>query len=673
MQRLQPLLVASRSMDPTADPPAAALEMQGAKCTNCGAMLPFDEVEAHTAQCEENAPALALHTAGGGESGKEPGEEGRLVHSGGGLSAAEVEARAQAAFEHAEMLREALVVAVDGAQLVLQSPAWGLGDAVAGLLAVTRFTLSFTPSAMAVEALGAAARWLPSVLPQKLSLNCVERVMQSRPWRGATTLQVVTKEKRVFEFAFGAAGDEVCAQVEAAIAAHAFRGPSLVLAFAPHMVRRWEYDVFAEFARMGVTTSAGSSSSTGTHPTLELPMPELPSPTAHLWRLSQANSLFRICATYPPVLGFPASVDDELVTQAARFRSKDRLPALSWLHPRTGAAIVRCAQPLTGLAGRRSPADEQLLNAIKAANPASGTLHILDARPRANALGNSVKGAGYERVANYDSVDLAYMDIGNIHVVRSSMGKLRDLVAEPSSSDPAAQSKWLSTLESTRWLELQRTLLAAVLAVVEFVDRAAESVVVHCSDGWDRTAQMCALAELILDPYYRTLDGFAVLIEKEWCSFGYRFARRAGQLCPDYEDDQRAPIFVQFLDAVWQIMSQAPSAFEFNESLLIAIIDARYSGRYGTFLFDCPRERLDHRVDEVTSSLWAVLFDSARRSRWLNPNYSPDPGVLPVIASLTRLHLWEAYFMRWHPHMRYVASAALSDLDDASPPPDPLG
>lgn len=49
------------------------------------------------------------------------------------------------------------------------------------------------------------------------------------------------------------------------------------------------------------------------------------------------------------------------------------------------------------------------------------------------------------------------------------------------------------------------------------------SVVVHCSDGWDRTAQLTSLAMLMLDSYYRTIRGFEVLLEKEWLSFGHRF------------------------------------------------------------------------------------------------------------------------------------------------------
>ena len=36
------------------------------------------------------------------------------------------------------------------------------------------------------------------------------------------------------------------------------------------------------------------------------------------------------------------------------------------------------------------------------------------------------------------------------------------------------------------------------------------SVLVHCSDGWDRTAQTCSLATLMIDPFYRTLHGFMV-------------------------------------------------------------------------------------------------------------------------------------------------------------------
>ena len=36
------------------------------------------------------------------------------------------------------------------------------------------------------------------------------------------------------------------------------------------------------------------------------------------------------------------------------------------------------------------------------------------------------------------------------------------------------------------------------------------SVLVHCSDGWDRTSQLTSLSQLMMDPYYRTVEGFKV-------------------------------------------------------------------------------------------------------------------------------------------------------------------
>lgn len=45
---------------------------------------------------------------------------------------------------------------------------------------------------------------------------------------------------------------------------------------------------------------------------------------------------------------------------------------------------------------------------------------------------------------------------------------------------------------------------------VQAVAEEGVSVLVHCSDGWDRTAQVCSVASVLLDPYYRTLKGFMV-------------------------------------------------------------------------------------------------------------------------------------------------------------------
>jgi myotubularin-related protein 6/7/8 len=55
----------------------------------------------------------------------------------------------------------------------------------------------------------------------------------------------------------------------------------------------------------------------------------------------------------------------------------------------------------------------------------------------------------------------------------------------------------------------------------------------HCSDGWDRTSQLCSLSSLLLDPFYRTMKGFMTLVEKDWVYFGHQFSKRLGHFITD--------------------------------------------------------------------------------------------------------------------------------------------
>lgn len=52
--------------------------------------------------------------------------------------------------------------------------------------------------------------------------------------------------------------------------------------------------------------------------------------------------------------------------------------------------------------------------------------------------------------------------------------------------------------------------------------------------------------------------------------------QRIGHGDKNHGDDQRAPIFLQFIDCVWQMTEQFPYAFEFNEHFLVTILDHLY-------------------------------------------------------------------------------------------------
>lgn len=203
-------------------------------------------------------------------------------------------------------------------------------------------------------------------------------------------------------------------------------------------------------------------------------------------------------------------------------------------------------------------------------------------------------------------------------------------------------------LTDTRWLKHVMRVLSGARRVAEVLHEDGASVLVHCSDGWDRTPQLVALAQLILDPYYRTIRGFACLVEKEWCSFGHKFADRIG-IGKDITEhpNERSPVMLQFLDCVWQMIRQFPTCFEFNEKFLLHISDALLSGLYGTFLFNSERERLLDKVWERTESVWTPVLENP--TPYKNPLYRSTNRVLYPRANLKRVVLWDAMFFRWDP------------------------
>ncbi|KAB0398164.1 hypothetical protein E2I00_012356, partial [Balaenoptera physalus] len=362
----------------------------------------------------------------------------------------------------------------------------------------------------------------------------------------------------------------------------------------------------------------------------------------HHWRITFINKCYELCDTYPALLVVPYRASDDDLRRVATFRSRNRIPVLSWIHPENKTVIVRCSQPLVGMSGKRNKDDEKYLDVIRETNRQINKLTIYDARPNVNAVANKATGGGYESDDAYHNAELFFLDIHNIHVMRESLKKVKDIVYPN-----VEESHWLSSLESTHWLEH----IKATIQVADRVSSGKSSVVVHCSDGWDRTAQLTSLAMLMLDSYYRSIEGFEILVQKEWISFGHKFASRIGHGDKNHADADRSPIFLQFIDCVWQMSKQFPTAFEFNERLLIVILDHLYSCRFGTFLYNCESAREKQKVTERTVSLWSLI--NSNKDKFKNPFYTKEINrVLYPVASMRHLELWVNYYIRWNPRIK---------------------
>lgn len=390
------------------------------------------------------------------------------------------------------------------------------------------------------------------------------------------------------------------------------------------------------------------------------------------WRISSINSNYTPCATYPFALIFPKSITDKEVLQASSFRARCRLPVISWCDPATGAVLARSSQPLVGfMMNMRSNADEKLVAALCTQFPSAKDgrrkLYIADARPRKNALANGAMGGGSESSANYFQSEIVFFGIDNIHAMRDSLARLREYLDTYGTTSSDGMSSYLrhggstwgggnlssmsnsvSTLGDSGWLIHVQNVLAGAAWIAARIAKESASVLVHCSDGWDRTTQLVSLASLLLDPYYRTFKGFQALVEKDWLAFGHPFSDRIGlptlsgsgdmplelprqSSVPSFHSspirqqsgsfasssgssnthtsNNYSPILLQWIDCVSQLLRMYPFAFEFSSVFLVDFLDCVLSCRFGNFLCNSENERQQSRIFEACGCLWTYLAD----------------------------------------------------------------
>lgn len=130
---------------------------------------------------------------------------------------------------------------------------------------------------------------------------------------------------------------------------------------------------------------------------------------------------------------------------------------------------------------------------------------------------------------------------------------------------------------------------------------------------------------------------FQAVIEREWILAGHPFHTRCshaafaqGTLTGPFE----SPVFLCFLDCVWQLTRQYPTSFEFNQEFLIFVAEHTYASEFGSFLGNNEKEKKEHLVKERTASLWSYVNHPKILDAYINPIYKPYDQVLwPSVAA----------------------------------------
>lgn len=308
-----------------------------------------------------------------------------------------------------------------------------------------------------------------------------------------------------------------------------------------------------------------------------------------------------ISTCLPEYFVVPSSLADQDLKIFSHSFVGRRMPLWCWSHL-NGSALVRMALIKDVLQQRKI--DQRICNAITKSHPQRNDVYKSD-------------------------LDKT---LPNIQEIQAAFIKLKQLcVNEPFEE---TEEKWLSSLESTRWLEYVRAFLRHSAELVYMLESKHLSVVLQEEEGRDLSCLVASLVQVMMDPYFRTISGFQSLVQKEWVMAGYQFLDRCNHL---KRSEKECPLFLLFLDTMWQLLEQYPAAFEFSETYLAVLCDSTRISLFGTFLFNSPHQRVKQSTEFAISKNiqlgdekglkfpsvwdWSLQFTAKDRTLFHNPFY----------------------------------------------------
>ncbi|MDP2437791.1 MAG: hypothetical protein Q8P67_18780 [archaeon] len=292
---------------------------------------------------------------------------------------------------------------------------------------------------------------------------------------------------------------------------------------------------------------------------------------------------------------YPSSVPQDAQEAASRAHEHGLAPSLAWCSPLLypGSALLE-ASPFA--VSPHEPSPPASAGSGSDSNEAAHPDVPLLAAYQQIFTGQSPKSAEVflfdteRQEQQLHGFPLKTVDL-NLHSeaqIRAAAYDLRKLVWERFSpiADASRISDWIRAYRRTAWPDIVSSFLSASYLVSNAISIRSIGMV----SGSDSRRVLLSLAQLILDPAFRTSLGFCRLVYKQWVLGGYlfrpdlRLLPRTVRGHPIGICDNSSSFFLLFLDAVHQLTLILVDQFEFSSSFLIEIFDCVHSAKFSTFL-----------------------------------------------------------------------------------------
>ena len=317
------------------------------------------------------------------------------------------------------------------------------------------------------------------------------------------------------------------------------------------------------------------------------------------------TSFYSMIEDYPENIIIPAIVSKDL-DLLVKYRSNGRIPALTYYHKNSGGSIWRSAQPITSQKKDYYQADKYFLKTISKLN--NKKLVVFELRTYKDAEVSKYFNGGVESIDN-----IIFCGIPNDNQVEISLLELNKLYL----SENYKTNKYFSSLEQTSWFLYISHIIKYCNKALDLMLNSNQTILLHCGDGKNRTNLISSLIQILLDPYYRTIEGFIVLFEKEWLSFSnnfqiYKQKEQSKQNNSSEEQEEKNclsgnGLFIIYIHCIAQIIIQHKDKFQYNILFLLKITELFYNNRFSSFLATNEKEAKELFKD--TNQIWSSLLN----------------------------------------------------------------